>query len=257
MVDVDRDGLHTLLFPAGRGRGRDVSYAAALLPQASPRTRLRAMTLGQRQTNASSFCSAQNPRLRDWTAGSRLRAGCSSRTTGTRRGQRRIRTLRIRSRTSLCGAAVPHPAEARGGATRRRPPPHWTQGAALCMSPPPRGPIGREPGALCMAPPHPPVRRGAAVSGRRRGAAQCRSRSRAVASSRLRAAPPLRWRLAERSGAGWQQQAVAGRAKRSGWRVSPRPPVVLFLPLSCEPLPARVPRVQHEVQRWPGEVRRR
>lgn len=130
------------------------------------------MPLGQRRTNASSFCSAQNPRLRDWTAGSCLRAGCSPRRTGTRRGQRRTRTLRIRSRTSLCGAAVPHSAEARGGATRRRAPPYWPQGAALCMSPPPRGPIGREPEALCMAPPRPPGRRGAAVSGRRRGAVQ-------------------------------------------------------------------------------------
>lgn len=256
-MDVDRDGLHTLLFPAGKGRGRDVSYAAALLPQASPRTRLRAMPLGQRRTNASSFCSAQNPRLRDWTWGSCLRAGCSPRTSGTRRGQRRIRTLRIRSRTSLCGAAVPHPTPRRRGAVppdagRRPIGPRERRFACLR---PRVVPLAVSPGRFAWPRPTPPA--GAA---RRCGVGPAARRSAGAGVGPWLAAgcgQHRRFAGVWRSGAGWQQQAVAGRAKRSGWRVSPRPPVVLFLSLSCEPLPARVPRVQHEVQRWPGEVRRR
>lgn len=95
-----------------------------------------------------------------------------------------------------------------------------------------------------------PALRCGAVSGRRRGAVQepepepepDRERGR----GRARAAPPLRWRLAERGGG-----ISSSRLRPAGLAAPPS----LFSP--SLPPPARVPRVQHEVQRWPGEVRRR
>lgn len=93
-----------------------------------------------------------------------------------------------------------------------------------------------------------PVLRCGAVSGRRRGAVQepesGQKRGSAGGRSRAQAASPLRCRLAERG----EANRPAGRAAPARCSLPPR---------SREPLPARVCRVQHEVRRWPGEVRRR
>lgn len=109
-------------------------------PRASPRTRPPAVPLGQLRINASSSRSAQNPRLRDRTAGVPPGAGghgTRPRGTGPGRGRRRPRSSAGRHRS-------PRPAAPRLRGAELRSAPRGGEGGA---GPPvaERRPVGRRP----------------------------------------------------------------------------------------------------------------